>query len=188
MARDEPPPTTRPDNKRPLPVPGVPGLEIAPEVQRRHPGAERSTPPERSISPFPQQPLPTVIVDPAPPTRRSWLPRELPGWASKGVAVLFATAVLPIALAVKERIDAGTEEVKARSELLKKQAEREVAVAAAAKAELEEMKLLGERVAALESLRGEVAGLRAAVESTNLNVAQLTPATRPPKRMKVRGE
>jgi hypothetical protein len=55
MARDDPPPT-RPDNKRPLPVPGVPGMRIPPE--RRHPAAEPSIPPDRSISPFPHQLVP----------------------------------------------------------------------------------------------------------------------------------
>jgi hypothetical protein len=56
MSHDDPPPTTRPENKRPLPVPGVPGMKIPPE--RRHPAAEPSTPPARSISPFPQHLVP----------------------------------------------------------------------------------------------------------------------------------
>ena len=160
-------------------------------MRRRDPRREESArpaPPPRSISHFPQQPAPTVIVEQAPPSRRSIIPRELPGWVGKAAAALFAAVVLPITLRVTERIDAGTQEVKARAELLKKQAEKEAAQAAAAKAELTEINLMSQRVSSLEALRSEVAGLRAAVESTNSNVAELTPTTRPPKRLKVRPE
>jgi hypothetical protein len=183
------PPSTKPDNKRPQPrpVPGIPGLEIAPtDVLKRHPAAERSTPPERSISPFPQQQAPTVIVEQAPPARRSFFPRELPGWVGKAAAALFAAVVLPITLAVTRRIDAGTAEVAARTELVRRQAETEAAKGAAVKAELTEFNLLSQRVSAVEALRGEVADLRSAIESTHANVAEITPATRPPKKLRVR--
>jgi hypothetical protein len=179
---------TKPDNPRP----SVLGVELGPdpEARRRDPRREESARPEppRSISPFPQQPAPTVIVEQAPPSRRSIIPRELPGWVGKAAAALFAAVVLPVTLAVTRRIDAGTDEVKARAELLKKQGEKEAAQAATAKAELTEINLMSQRVSALEALRGEVAGLRAAVESTNSNVAELTPTTRPPRRLKVRPE
>jgi hypothetical protein len=69
--------------------------------------------------------------------------------------------------------------VKARAELMKKQGEAATAQTKAAEAELGDLNLLSQRVSALEALRGEVAGLRSAVERANSNVAELTPSTRP---------
>jgi hypothetical protein len=160
---------TRPENRRP----SVTEAAIARERLRQHPGAEPSSVPPREE----REP---------PATRRSFFPRELPGWLGKAAAALFAAVVLPVTLAVTRRIDAGTTEVQARAELLKKQAENQAAQAAVAQAEIKGVELLARRVAALEALRGEVADLRGAIESTHANVAELTPPTRPPKRLKVR--
>lgn len=130
MDRDSPPPT-KPENRRPWQVvPGIPRERVSTEVQRKHPSAERTSPPPpppRSISPFPERQVPPIIVEQAPPPRRSFWPRELPSWVGKAAAALFAAVVLPNVPAITRRIDAGTAVVVAEAEYKRELAKTEQA-------------------------------------------------------------
>lgn len=63
---------TRPDNPPPRPVPGVPGTDLPDAgVRARHPSAEpESSPPPRSISPFPERQRTPAIVEQVTPSKR----------------------------------------------------------------------------------------------------------------------
>lgn len=142
MDRDSPPPT-KPENKRPLPVPGVPGFEIArADVRKRHPGAERSTPPERSISPFPElrQPVRIEIEQAA----QSMRPRT-----THAVAKLLAVPAVVAALIAG--LTAGSAWLDAR-------AKREVAEAQLAEARAKQLAELGPRV---DAIAADLAALKA---------------------------
>jgi hypothetical protein len=191
MARDE---DTKPDKPRQSVVMGVP-VPSRPRVveqdgrRARHPQEERSSaPPPPSIAPFPQHHPPTVIVEQVPPTRRSFFPRELPSWVGKAAAALFAAVVLPITLSVTRRIDAGTDLVRAEVTLKQEQIKSEQKRQEAFKAETEGVRALEVEVASLKALRSEVAQIKVNLEGTAEQVTELTPATRPPKRLKVRPE
>lgn len=114
------------------------------------------------------------------------LPRELPGWASKAGAALFAAVVLPLAMAGKGWIDAKTALVAAETELKQAQVETEKKRQDAYRAETEGIRALEVKISALEALRTEVNQLKVNFEGTAEQVTELTPATRPPKRLKVR--
>jgi uncharacterized protein HemX len=114
------------------------------------------------------------------------LPRELPGWVYKLGATLLTAVVVPLALAGKGWIDAQTALVTAEAELKAEQIETEKKRQEAYKAETEGVRSLEVRVGALESLRSEVNQLRVNLEGTAEQVTELTPATRPPKKLRVR--
>jgi hypothetical protein len=91
---------TRPEHRRP----SITEAAAARERIRNHPGAEPS-----SLPPAPEE----APIE----RRRSWLPREIPGWVGKAAAALFAAIVLPNVPAITRRIDAGTAVVVAEAEL-----------------------------------------------------------------------
>jgi hypothetical protein len=127
MDRDSPPPT-KPENKRPLPVPGVPGFEIArSDVRKRHPGAERSSPPPEE---------PRIVLDAEPQSfprqagRSSWAPHRdaFVGPVAKAGGAALALVLVAGATFLATQLKGCSTSPAAIAEMERKQAEQAKAI------------------------------------------------------------